>query len=267
MPKPTGKESIIIAMQKRWRKSDIQSLKNNNLDAIAFAMLFSYCKFNEEVVVKTIISILGRSRASAKRSVNGFMQKCEKMGIDISKIDHEVEEKKKRPKKAKRGEVGKAISKLAPVLDLFNINKKNTLDIIKSIEEGEDFSQEAILASYKVLYTLLMAKARGETVTKKTSASYEIIEEDDGTVRKVLAKNSEGGKKVWEETQSHLPDERAFAGALVVMEVIQSIEGGNSEYLTQEEKEERYEAYLKQVAQERIAYGGKEYIDAELEEV
>ncbi|MFT7880431.1 MAG: hypothetical protein ABXS91_08565 [Sulfurimonas sp.] len=264
------KDEVAIALTKKWTKSEIADLaKNKNLSPVAYAMLFSHLSYSRDLVVTKITSLLGRTKKSVTRSVDAFMKKCEDNGIVIAEIvqeQPEPEPKKKRPKKAKKGEVEKAVSKLSPVLDLFNVNKRNTIDLINSIEGGENFSQEAILASYKVLYTLLMAKAKGETVTKKVSAQYEMEEQPDGTFKKVLMQDRSGKRKIWEETQSHLPDEKAFAGALVVMEVIQNLENGNQEYLTQEEKEDRYALYLKRIEEERTNYSTKEYTDAEIME-
>lgn len=266
-----NKEEIVTALTKRWTKKEIAGLaENKHISPIAYAMLFSHLNYSRDLVIGKIVSLFGRSKKSVARSVKSFIDKCEENDINIGEMIQENPEAEQRPKKRKKktenGEVEKAVSKLSPVLDLFNVNKKNTLDLIRSIEDGENFSQEAILASYKVLYALLMAKAKGETVTKKVSASYEMVEQSDGSFKKELDTKTDGKKKIWEETQSHLPDEKAFAGALVVMEVIQNLENGNQEYLTREEKEDRYAEYLKKVSQERIVYESKEYTDAEIME-
>ncbi len=258
-------EAVEKALSTTWRKADIQKLSEiKALRDVSIAMLFSYYKFNKELVIQHIVREMNRARRSASDTVRKFMKACNEAGVDVEEASHDKRVQKKRPPKAKKGEVEKAIEKLSPVLDMFNVNTKNTMALMQSIEEGSDFSQEAIIKSYKVLYTLLMAKAKGETVTRKTSASYEMQDLGNGKFKKVLSPNSEGKLKVWEETQSHLPDQSAFAGALVVMEVIQNLEGGNTEFLTQEEKEDRYEAYLTQMNQERIAYENKEYTDVEL---
>ncbi|WP_294959185.1 hypothetical protein [Sulfurovum sp.] len=261
------KASVEQALTKRWRMSDINKLSGaKRINSEAVAMLFSWYKFNPELVKQHFVREIGRTRAWVNQSVKKFMAACEAEGISVIEAEHEDYEKPKRRQKTKKGEVEKAIQKLTPVLDLFNVNKKGTLELMQSIEEGNDFSQEAIIKSYKVLYTLLMAKAKGETVTKKTSVSYVLTDNGKGGYTKTIATNMAGEQRSFEETQSHLPDERAFAGALVVMEVIQNLESGNSEYLTQEEKEDRYESYLNGLQQERITYSRKEYTEADLVE-
>lgn len=261
-------DEIKVALAKKWTKASIGALATQKqLSLIGYAMLFSYSKMSKEMVINKVITLYGRNKTSATKGVNVFLKRCRDNGIKIDEIKREEPEpkpKKKKLPKADKDDVEKAVEKLSPVLDLFNVNTKGTLALIQSIGDGGKFSQEVIIESYKVLYTLLMAKAKGETVTKKTSASYEMIDLGNGEFQKTLAKNSSGVAKVWEETQSHLPDEKAFAGALVVMEVIQTMESGNQEYLTQDEQEERYKNYLKKVGEQRIAYGGKEYTDAEL---
>ncbi len=260
------KVSVEKALAKTWRKADITKLAEvKALKDISFAMLFSYYKFNKELVIQHIVRDMGRKRKNVSATIRTFINKCNDANINLNEAEHDKRVQKPRPKKAQKGEVEKAIEKLSPVLDLFNINKKGTMELIQSIEDGNDFSQETIIKSYKVLYTLLMAKAKGETVTKKTSISYTLEDNGKGGYIKKISLNSKNEKKMFEETQSHLPDERAFAGALVVMEVIQNLEGGNNEFLTQEEKEDRYEAYLSGIKQEVIGFSEKEYSEAEIE--
>ena len=261
------KASVEKALAKKWRKADINKLKEiTRLGDIPIAMLFSCYKFNKELVIQHVVRDMERKRANVTPLIRNFMKKCKEEGINLNEVEHDKAVKKPRARKAKKGEIEQAIAKLSPVLDLFNINKKGTMELIRSIEDGNDFSQETIIKSYKVLYTLLMAKAKGETVTKKTSISYTLEDNGKGGYTKKISLNSKNEQKMFEETQSHLPDERAFAGALVVMEVIQNLEGGNNEFLTQEEKEERYKGYLKGVEQEVIAFSEKEYTEAELAE-
>lgn len=262
------KPSVLKALSKVWRSADIKKLSSiKRFNDISISMLFSWYKYNKELVIQHMVREMGKTRRGANISIKTFMDKCEEVGINLSEIDKDKEIRKKNPPKKKKGDVEKAISKLSPVLDLFNINKKATLTLLEEIEKGNDLSQEEMIKTYKVLYSLLMSKAKGETVTRKTSVSYELVEQKDGTFKKQIVKRPLDGKQMlYEETQSHLPDERAFAGALVVMEVIQNLEGGNTEFLTQEEKEDRYENYLLSIKQEQTIFGDKEYTEAELED-
>jgi len=271
MPKVVfPKESVRVALSKNWTKTEIANLsKISTLTPVGYAMFFSHCNMSKDLVINKIMDTFGRKKANTSKQVGIFLHRCEEHGIDINLIEKEKPEvikKKRRKVKPKKGDVEKAIEKLTPVLDLFNVNKKGTLDLILAVGEDKTFSQEVIIESYKVLYLLLMAKAKGETVTKKTSGSYEFIDLGNGEYQKTLIKDTNGRQRVWEETQSHLPDERAFAGASVVMEVIQNMESGNQEYLSQEEQEDRYSQYLAKVKQQQIAYGNKEYSDEDFTE-
>lgn len=258
-------ENIKKILSMNHSKSEIAALSmQKNLSVEAYAMLFSYFKYNKDLVTKKVVSMLGRTPKQAGSAVNRFVSLCKKNGIELSEIKKEEPEPKKKRKTNNEppNAIKNAVKHLTPMLDLFNVNKKGVMDALEAIDKS--MSQDAILESYKTLYLLLMAKAKGEISTKNVSINYVVIDNGDGTYKKTIAQSKNGETRIFEMTQSYLPDERAFAGALVVLEVIQNIENGNSEYLTQDEQEQRYENYLKKVEQQKIVYQDKEYTEAEL---
>lgn len=258
-------ENIKKILSMNHSKSEIAALSmQKNLSVEAYAMLFSYFKYNKDLVTKKVVSMLGRTPKQAGSAVNRFVSLCKKNGIELSEIKKEEIKPKEKPanKKNKPTKAKNIIENLTPMLDLFSINKKGVTEALGKMEET--FSPEALLGAYKTLHILLMAKAKGEVVTKKVSVGYIVTDNGDGTYKKTIAPGKDGGTRIFEETQSYLPDERALAGAMLLAEVIQNMENGNSEYLTQDEQEQRYENYLKKVEQQKIIYQDKEYTEAEL---
>ncbi|NOR58048.1 MAG: hypothetical protein GQ474_05945 [Sulfurimonas sp.] len=260
--------SIGQALSTTWSKTQINALlKKKRLNNTDYAMLFSFYNYSQTLVTNTLHRDFGKSHDTAGRATSMFIKKCAEVGINVADYiasQAEPQPKKPRPKKAKRGEIEKAVQKFKPILNFFNVHTKTTLELLQSLDDKDAMSTEALIASYKVLYTLLMAKATGEVVTTKTSTKMKLEEDDDGAWQEVITKNDKGERTFYKETQSYLPDERAFAGALVVLEVIDTLQSGNKEFLTQEEQENRYGSYLKEITTQRTNFENKEYTEAEL---
>ncbi|MGW8169637.1 MAG: hypothetical protein ACWGHH_06500 [Sulfurovaceae bacterium] len=263
------KNTVLITLNKKWSKKEL-SLENwNKLDDIKIAKLFSFFDYSKPLVIDHCHKNLKKNRDTTTKAINRFMKNCKESDIDLEHFSREKIEANKlnaRNTKKKDG-IQKAFEKMQPILDLFNINKQSTINAIRGLADNPDLSHEAILRSYKELYILLMAKAKGETVTRITNVTYVVSVDENGNTVKEIAKNSNNQQKIYETTQSHLPDEKAFAGALLVMEVIERLENGNKVFATDEELEEEYSLMLATVRQQRETYGNKEYSQEEIDAV
>lgn len=263
------KEATISILNKKWTKQELEQENWGRVSDIRLAKLFSHFEYSKALVIDYLDKILKRGRSPATLGVNKFIKNCKDCGIDIEHFARLKTEKNKLNKTntIKKDGIQKAFEKMSPILDLFNINKRTTLDTIRDLANNPILSHETILKSYKELYILLMAKAKGETVTKSVNATYIISLDNNGDTVKELAKNDKGEQRIYETTQSYLPDERAFAGALLVLEVIERLENGNRVYATDDELEEEYSNLLADVIRQRETYGNKEYTQEEIEAI
>jgi len=158
---------------------------------------------------------------------------------------------------------------MSSFINFFNINASGVEEELSKIR-NTGLSPSDTIKAYKELYWLLLAKAKGDIANKKTERIVRLDEE--GNEIEFGYEISKGKYSVFEKnaykeiTQSNLPNGKSFGEALVVFEVIQTLENGNQSYLSQDEHEDRYANLLKKQKREKLDYGDKEYTDAELME-
>lgn len=251
----------ILKSTTKLSPTELSRLSKETLSTMEFARILRYYDFDPTNSIGFIIGHTNRNERSVKSSFYRFLGMLKKNKINIARIKNatlEAVAKKKRkaeqtqeildPSPKTVGESSdKAIKKLSKVLDFFSIHSKKTLDQMELIANGRQLTSETLIGEYKELFTILMAQAKGEVVTRKTQMKYTI--DDKG--QKIPAKNLNGEVEMFETTQSLPPDTRAFGGALIVLEVIQSMEGKNN-YIGKDALDEMYSEFLDETERKKV---------------
>lgn len=260
------KATVLEVLNRKWTKADMKKENWTKLNDIKIAKMFSFFNYTQPLVVSYAIKELGKAQ-SVKTIISNFVKRCDSVGIALAEFSREKMESNPINKKNSKTPTDKAIQKMKPILDLFNLNSKSYLEAIKKVNEQSGLSTEDIIFQYKAIQIALLARARGEIVTRQTNIKYVIEEDEYGNQTKEIAKNKEGKQHIYETTQSHLPDPNAIVASVLVGEIIERLEGGNSLYATDAELEEQYQEHLKQISMQEANYSQKEYTDAELEAI
>lgn len=253
---PFNRDTILESLNRKWSKKEIASVNFSKLTNLKMAMLLSHFSYSSELVLNYLVSTHKKNFNNTRKRLEGFFEDAKKNKIDMNTFTREkVKRTIKKGDKSARATAVKTVKKYRHVMDIFNIGKDSLTEALTSIGEAQ-MSEEGILKAYKELYILLMAKAKGELVTRTTNISYKLVDDENDPTgyRKEIVKNSSNEKRLYETTQSHLPDERAFAGALIVLEVIDRMENGNQSVLTNDELEATYDEILEQARLDKQKY-------------
>lgn len=233
------------------------------------ALVFIATGRDEEVTINLIEkAVKVRTHRQAKEIFRKFKKYCEDQGLDLhdpksSEFERiEAEEEAERTKKA----VKEAVRDLSSVLEIMNLQPKALEKKIINAKDG--ISQKEFIQDSLETYHLMMARAKGEIVTKKQ------------TTKKKALRNEETGEFIgWEvigdivfdETVSHLPDGKAWGQALVIKEVIENLENSNVAFISDEEENRATVEMLTRKKAEREAYSSRggtddDVIEADIDE-
>jgi len=233
---------------------------NKNISLANYCLLFSFADYDIEE-----FKLLLKQNKKSSRVISSAKKNIEKVLKDLEITPAELLEKRKAKHKTKKDKIQEGKEKLAAMIedttkklkgatDIFSTNAK---EIKKKLNEIDGFSDEAIMNYYKQTFIALIQKAMGKAEEIKTSTAYIVEEDEDGNIISKRIKPNQKGELVIHEEVKKLPaDGKAFGEALIVLELIQILEGKSDGIITEDEEYEMYLGYLSQTNTDKSALKG-----------